>query len=82
MGRESHRERPGTEHAGERLPLRSFVLARLGFPRAELRQLVVREACRRIMSRWLNGIPRQAEMEAMPAAERVEEPAAGAKSIA
>ena len=28
------------------------------------------------MSRWLHGIPRQADMEAMPAAERVEEPTA------
>ncbi len=68
--------RLGSEGAGNRLQMRSFRLARLGFPRAELRQIVVREACRRIMSRWLHGIPRQADTETMPGPERSEEPTA------
>ena len=53
--------------------LRSFRLVRLGFPREELRQLVAREACRRIIGHWLHGIPRRAHREEPPEAERVEE---------
>jgi eukaryotic-like serine/threonine-protein kinase len=65
-----------SEGAGDGLQLRSFRLARLGFPRAELRELVVREACRRIISRWLHGISRPADLGELLGAKRIEEPAA------
>ena len=60
---------------GDCLQLKSFRLARLGFPRAQLRQLVVREACRRIIGRWLHGIPRQADLDEMMRPEQKEEAA-------
>ena len=75
-GRTLATQRLESEGAGDGLQLRSFRLARLGFPRAELRQLVVREACRRIISRWLHGIPRRADLEEMPGPERIEKSAA------
>ncbi len=64
------------EGAGDRIQLRSFRLARLGFPRAELREMVVREACRRMISRWRHGIPHRANLEEVPGTERFEMSAA------
>jgi len=75
-GRTLTTHRLESEGDGNGLKLRSFRLARLGFPRAGLRHMVVREACKRIISRWLHGIPRRADLEEIPGPERIEESAA------
>ncbi len=74
--RKTTAHRLDSEGADDGLQLRSFRLVRLGFPRAELRKLVVRETCRRIISRWLHGIPRRADLDERAGPERIEESAA------
>jgi len=43
--------------AGDGVGLTCFRLIRLGFPRAELRRLIAREVCKRLIDRWLHGRP-------------------------
>jgi eukaryotic-like serine/threonine-protein kinase len=66
-GRALASRRPEPEGAAAGAQVRSFRLARLGFPRSELRRLVAREVCRRLIERWLHGGPGPAAEEATPA---------------
>jgi hypothetical protein len=51
----SQKDEAGT--AGAEVGLSCFRLLRLGFPRTDLRRLIAREFCKRMIDRWLYGHP-------------------------
>jgi eukaryotic-like serine/threonine-protein kinase len=56
-GRTLRNPKGEADPAGAGVGLRCFRLVRLGFPRAELRRLIAREVCTRMIDRWLHGRP-------------------------